>query len=124
MNARLKRLLSENRKVVVFSLIPFYAPKNIVEKIPKYLNELTDYLVSNHDILVNDYNILLMIPQAIGDQPPKELYFKCIYGKNDCLLGEKMILEAFPNVIGRLRGCRGCRYIDICSRYFVELSKI
>ncbi len=123
-NARLRRLLSEKRRIIVFSLIPFYAPKNIVEKMPRYLNGLIEYLALNHDIPVSDYNVLLMIPQAIGDKPPKNLYFECVHNKKECQLGKRIALEDFPDVIGELRGCKGCRYIDICSRFFVELSNI
>ena len=123
-NARLRGLLSERRRVTVFSVIPFYAPKNTVEKVPVYLNRLIEYIILNHGIALSDYNVLLMIPQAVGDKPPKNLYFECIYCEKDCLLGKRIVLEDFPEIIGGLRGCKGCRYIDICSRSFMEFSNI
>ncbi len=123
-NARLKRLLSEKRGITVFAIIPFYAPKEIIEKIPGSLEGLLDYLASNHNLIVEDYNVLLMVPEDIREKPPDVIYFRCIHSMKECLLGEYVYLKEFPEVIGGLRGCKGCRYIDICRRFFMKFSKI
>ncbi len=123
-NARLKRLSSENREIIILSLIPFYTPRLVIESLPDYLSELIEYVDYNHGLTIRDYSVFQVYPERMSEKPPKTIYFNCIHGLRKCVPGDKLVLEDFPNVISGLRGCKGCRYIDICSRFLSKTSKI
>ncbi len=123
-NARLRRLYQENRKIILLSIVPFYAPKNVLRSLTIYLNNLVKYIVMQHGIHVNDFNIFVMYPNELGDKPPDKIYFRCITCLKEHVLGEEIIIEDLIKIVGELRGCRGCRYIDICRKAFMKPSNI
>ncbi len=123
-NVRLRRLVLEGRKIVLLSIIPFYAPRNVINSLPHYLNSLLEYAAKQHDINVSDFNVFLMYPDSLEDEPPDKVYFKCITRLKECLLEERIIVEKITEVIGDLRGCRGCRYVNICRDIFVKFLNV
>jgi len=110
---RTRRLL-QNKDIILWAIIPFYAGYELIAHIQTSINDLKEHLINEHQLNIKGIGVIYFNPRSMGPNSPGDIIFKCI---GTCILGKKLYLNDFRRVLGDYKSCTMCRYVDICKLF-------
>ncbi len=111
--------LFKDRKIILWSILPFYIDDNTIVYAETSLRSLAEHLTREHNINVDDIGVIVFVPDKLDTSLPKKLVFKC---KSACILGREFTANELSKMIGNLKTCGMCRYYELCLRKLMSLK--